>query len=115
MEAFSVDQMITQETMSADMYVFMMRSCGEAIKSIYPSIVSYVSLTIDTLFTHVIKMIQIQKSSHVVLKCREFPDLIVFLMKQILEIIIYEDTPAQWSVTRPLLPLYIIQKEVFFV
>ncbi|TPX44123.1 hypothetical protein SeLEV6574_g04696 [Synchytrium endobioticum] len=46
-------------------------------------------------------------------RAQETPEIFPFLLVRLLEVVLFEDSPNQWSLSRPLLPLILLQKDYF--
>ncbi len=114
MESFSTEQLYSLPDIDTQVFLYMMKACGEGVKLPDSSIVSHISSAIDNICTFVFKqtLINRPKPHYLVQKFSDYPNVLVFLLQSFMEICIFEDNAVQWSLSRSLLPLILLQRPV---
>ncbi|KAL7747065.1 hypothetical protein RI367_007561 [Sorochytrium milnesiophthora] len=100
----------------SDVFLRVCRLLGESVKSSNKELVSTAVSTVDNLATFVCKqtMEQTKQSNHVIVQAFvQYPDIFSYWLSSILGIVLLEDSPVQWSLTRPILPLVLLGQNFY--
>jgi hypothetical protein len=110
--------MLAMDNMEAHVFQYMMQFCAEALKSNESSICSQVAISIDYVFSYIVKEKMLERSAkkrpgeYLLVRTSENPAIVTVIMKLLLDLVFFEDHPSQWTFTRALLPLVLANKEV---
>ncbi|ORX83183.1 exportin-7 [Anaeromyces robustus] len=118
LETFSNDQMMSTDNFNSDAFLYIIKSCAEGIKQFNSSISTEACAVINQICTCVFKENEKRVNSnhkpHILVQFfNQYPQTLSFLLHSILDVIIFEDCPNNWSYSRPLLGLILLAKEEF--
>ena len=118
--------MLRLQSMDPKVFLYFMRGVASGLSSPDPSVSSQSAISIDYIYSHIFtrKMLlnSIAKSSalntstggdFLIESLTEFPTVATTLMSSILELLLFQDHATQWSLTRPLLPLILLNKDYY--
>jgi len=93
-----------------------MRALGNGINSLDPAVCTQSCAAIDHICTFVVQQSeqQISKRSDthwLVVYLARYSDILPFLFNTVFNVVLFEDKPVQWSLSRPLLGLILLHKE----
>ncbi|KAJ1922251.1 hypothetical protein H4219_000113 [Mycoemilia scoparia] len=96
-------------TIEENTYEHIIQLCSEALNHVETAIVSHSCSVIDGLCSYAIKQ-QDEPTplSAIILKKR---DILQFLCRELLNIVLFEDRPNDWSLLRPVFSLLMLEKE----
>jgi len=113
-QVFSSDQIQALSDIDSQVFLYMMQLCAEGLKSSDSQVSSQIAISIDYIFTFVVKQKMLSNTDHyLVIRTGENPNVVTFIMSRLLELVLFEDHPSQWTFTRALLPLVLANKEFF--
>lgn len=117
LDTFTDGHMMRLSNMDSDAFLYMMRALGTGVKSLEPSVCSQACAAIDHLCTFVVKETERQnskptKTHWLLLYLSQYTDILPFLFTTVFNVVLFEDKPIQWSLSRPLLGLILLHKEV---
>lgn len=104
--------------MSPNVFEYMLQFCAEALKSSDSSICSQVAISLDYIFSFIVKQKMRRGPSggkpgvYLLSRVDEIPGVVRYIMSRLFELVFFEDHPSQWTFTRALLPLILANKEV---
>jgi hypothetical protein len=110
--------MLAMRTMEPSVFQYMMQFCGEGLKSSDSAICSQVAISVDYIFSFVVKgkmgaRTGTEKAGEYLLtRMEENPGVVTGIMQLLLDLVFFDDHPSQWTFTRALLPLVLSNKEV---
>ncbi|KAJ2849181.1 hypothetical protein GGI22_005582, partial [Coemansia erecta] len=93
-------------------YEHMMRLCVEAFDHAETSVSSSACSVIDSILTAALEDMSASKQSRVVELVQQRKDVVVYLLKTMLNIVLFEDRPNDWSFSRPLFCLIVLDREL---
>ncbi|KAJ3037278.1 Exportin 7, partial [Rhizophlyctis rosea] len=110
-EAFTQEQFLFLKDISTDSFTYIVHACAEGVKA-QENVSSLACAIIDNIASFVVRQTMLSKPiSHTLfLRAEEQLQLFTLLMSRILDIVLLEDTTNNWSMTRPLLPLVLINR-----
>ncbi|KAG2176377.1 hypothetical protein INT43_005611 [Umbelopsis isabellina] len=116
LDTFTDGHMMRLSDMDSDAFLYMMRALGTGVKSLEPSVCSQACAAIDHLCTFVVKETERQnskptKTHWLLLYLSQYTDILPFLFTTVFNVVLFEDKPIQWSLSRPLLGLILLHKE----
>ncbi|KAI9285764.1 armadillo-type protein [Umbelopsis sp. AD052] len=116
MDVFTDKQMMQLPTMEADVFLYMMRAVGSGVKSLDPGVCTQACATIDHICTFVVQQSEMQiskrpKNHWLVLYLSQYTDILPYLFTTVFNVVLFEDKPVQWSLSRPLLGLMLLHKD----
>lgn len=111
--------MLTLGDMDPSVFLYFMRSSAEGLRSLDSGIPAQVSVAIDSVFSFVFKYNSRRQTvmlttppNYLVQRIEDFPFVVTIMMSRLLEVLLFDDHPTQWSLTRPLLPLVLLNRDV---
>jgi exportin-7 len=109
--------MMQLPTMEADVFLYMMRAVGSGVKSLDPGVCTQACATIDHICTFVVQQSEQRiskrpKNHWLVLYLSQYTDILPYLFTTVFNVVLFEDKPVQWSLSRPLLGLMLLHKDV---
>lgn len=109
--------MMQLPSMEADVFLYMMRAVGSGVKSLDPGVCTQACATIDHICTFVVQQSEQQiskrpKNHWLVLYLSQYTDILPYLFTTVFNVVLFEDKPVQWSLSRPLLGLMLLHKDV---
>jgi len=118
LETFSSDQMMNTDNFNSDAFLYIIKSCVEGIKQFNSSVSTEACAVINQICTCVFKenekSVNSNNKPHILVQFfNQYPQTLSFLLHSILDVIIFEDCPNNWSYSRPLLGLILLAKEEF--
>ncbi|TPX35726.1 hypothetical protein SmJEL517_g01976 [Synchytrium microbalum] len=115
LDIFSSEQLQSLTDLPAPAFTYILRASAEGLRSLDTMISSQACSTIDHIASYVFKQTVTGKPSNhfLVQRAQEIPSMFPHLLMKLLEVVLFEDSPNQWSLSRPLLPLILLQKEHF--
>jgi exportin-7 len=118
LEVLSLDHMDFLSQLDPEVFMYIMQSVSEGLTSLDAMISTNCCSSLDHILTFVFKRIQKKSKSSLqttpleqTLQLR--PEIMRKMMTDILNIIMYEDCRNQWSMSRPLLPLLLLNDEFY--
>ncbi|KAJ1906505.1 hypothetical protein LPJ81_001316 [Coemansia sp. IMI 209127] len=93
-------------------YEHMMRLCVEAFDHAETAVSSSACSVIDNILTAALENISASKQSRVVDLVQQRKDVVVYLLKTMLNIVLFEDRPNDWSFSRPLFCLIVLDRDL---
>lgn len=131
-QVFSSEQMLAMKDMDSQVFQYMMRLCSEGLSSSESGICSQVAISIDYCFSFIVKQKLLANAADssgrpsrwrstrdkqrpgefLLARMSENPSIVTFIMNKLLDLVLFEDHPSQWTFTRALLPLVLANKEV---
>ncbi|KAJ3053742.1 hypothetical protein HK097_003512 [Rhizophlyctis rosea] len=113
LESFTGDQLFFLKEIPLDAYEYVIRACAEGVGAPQENVSSLACTTIDQIASFVIRQSLLNKpTTHLLLqRASELPQLFTLVISRILETALFEDNTHNWSLTRPLLPLVLINRE----
>ena len=116
-QVFASEQIQSLSDIDPQVFSFMMESCIEGLKSSDGSISAQVAISIDYIFTFIVNQklvhIPLKREHYLIGRCAENPNIITFIMRQLLELVLFDDHQSMWTFTRALLPLILANKEYY--
>ncbi|KAF2366896.1 Armadillo-type fold [Trinorchestia longiramus] len=123
LECLAQDHMNFLATLEPNVFLYILSSISEGLTAIDTSVCSGCCATLDYLVTHLFKQLN-NKGGKKVVGVDVENDALVRVMKHqpqifhqmlatVLNIIMFEDCRNQWSMSRPLLPLILLNNEYF--
>ncbi|ORY07504.1 exportin-7-like protein [Basidiobolus meristosporus CBS 931.73] len=111
-DVFSNEHMTALPDMDSRVFWYIIRSLGEGLKSSESSISSFACSAVDHLCTFVIKLSNKKNQSHWLLQYfNQFSDILPFLFTTVFNLVLFDEKPNQWSLSRPLLGLILLNRE----
>ncbi|KAI9208668.1 exportin-7 [Polychytrium aggregatum] len=114
-DVFSSKQMMEISDLDPNFLLYILRSCGEGLRSVETLISTLSCNTIDYIVTFLFKQSQLEKRRvhYLIRRFQEMPQIIPFLLSRLMEVILTDDPQNQWSLSRPLLVLALLSPEYF--
>ncbi|KAL3895977.1 MAG: hypothetical protein SGCHY_004365 [Lobulomycetales sp.] len=132
-QVFSSEQMLAMKDMDSQVFQYMMRLCSEGLSSSESGICSQVAISIDYCFSFIVKQKLLANAADssgrpsrwrstrdkqrpgefLLARMSENPSIVTFIMNKLLDLVLFEDHPSQWTFTRALLPLVLANKEFY--
>ncbi|KAJ3297575.1 hypothetical protein HK104_000373 [Borealophlyctis nickersoniae] len=114
LECFSSEQMLLMKDLNAEVFSYIMHACAEGVKA-HDTVSTPTCATVENIATFILKqtMLNIQPQHELVLRAKEQLGLFTLLLSRFLEAAYLDDVPNLWSLTRPLLPLVLLNKEFY--
>ncbi|ORX44194.1 hypothetical protein BCR36DRAFT_130483 [Piromyces finnis] len=118
LETFSNDQMMNTDNFNTEAFLYIIKSCAEGIKQFNNSISTEACAVINqictTVFKETEKGVNPNNKTHILVQfLNQYPQTIPYLLHNMLDVVIFEDCPNNWSYSRPLLGLILLAKEDF--
>jgi exportin-7 len=118
LETFSNDQMMDSDNFNSEAFLYIIKSCAEGIKLFNNSISTEACAVINQICTTVFKenekSINSNSKPHIIVEfLKQYPQILAYLLHNLLDVVIFEDCPNNWSYSRPLLGLILLAKEEF--
>jgi exportin-7 len=118
LETFSNEQMMDADNFNSEAFLYIIKSCAEGIKLFNSSISTEACAVINQICTTVFKenekSINSNSKPHIIVEfLNQYPQTLSFLLHNLLDVVIFEDCPNNWSYSRPLLGLIILAKDEF--
>ncbi|KAI8851513.1 armadillo-type protein [Chytridium lagenaria] len=115
LEGFCNDQLFLQKDIDSSVLSYILRSLGEGLKSQETIISTAASNAVDAISTFIFQNTFGAKrvSNTLVQRVGEFPQILQYLVSCLLDVVIFEDPTNAWCLSRPLLPLILLNKEFF--
>ncbi|RUS35341.1 hypothetical protein BC938DRAFT_471836 [Jimgerdemannia flammicorona] len=113
LDVFTNEHMMAMPSMNADVFLYLMRALAEGVKSVDTNICSQACSCIDHLCTFVVQQSEKERpSSHWLLSfLNSSPGILPLLFSTVFNTVLFEDRPIQWSLSRPLLGLMLLNRK----
>ena len=100
--------------LDSNLFLYLMRACGEAAKSLDPAVIAQACSILDHICSFIFRQTILSKipPHWLVRKISEYPTVLSSILNKILDVALLEDTPVQFSLSRPLLPMILLNKQV---
>ncbi|KAJ2549432.1 hypothetical protein EV175_004453, partial [Coemansia sp. RSA 1933] len=93
-------------------YEHMMRLCVEAFDHAETAVSSSACSVIDNILTAALESMSAGKQARVVELVQQRKDVVAYLLKTMLNIVLFEDRPNDWSFSRPLFCLIVLDRDL---
>ncbi|RUS20332.1 Exportin-7-B [Endogone sp. FLAS-F59071] len=113
LDVFTNEHMMVMPSMNAEVFLYLMRALAEGIKSVDINICSQACSCIDHLCTFVVQQSEKERPSpHWLLSfLNNSPGVLPLLFSTVFNTVLFEDRSIQWSLSRPLLGLMLLNRE----
>uniref|UniRef100_A0A6A7FXJ8 Exportin-7-A-like n=2 Tax=Hirondellea gigas TaxID=1518452 RepID=A0A6A7FXJ8_9CRUS len=125
LECLAQDHMNFLATLEPNVFLYILSSISEGLSAIDTSVCSGCCATLDHIVTHLFKQLNNKGSKKAALGSvdvendslvkvmKHQPQILHQMLSTVLNIIMFEDCRNQWSMSRPLLPLILLNNEYF--
>jgi len=118
LEIFSSDQMMNTDNFDTEAFLYIIKSCAEGVKQFNSSVSTEACAVINqictTVFKETEKGVNTNTKPHILVQfLNEYPQTLPYLLHTLLDVVIFEDCPNNWSYSRPLLGLILLSKDEF--
>jgi len=112
--------MMDSDNFNSEAFLYIIKSCAEGIKLFNNSISTEACAVINQICTTVFKenekSINSNSKPHIIVEfLKQYPQILAYLLHNLLDVVIFEDCPNNWSYSRPLLGLILLAKEVYLL
>jgi len=109
--------MMNTDNFNAESFLYIIKSCAEGIKQFNNSISTEACAVINqictTVFKETEKGVNPNTKPHILVQfLNQYPQTLSYLLHNMLDVVIFEDCPNNWSYSRPLLGLILLAKDV---
>ncbi|OZJ04255.1 hypothetical protein BZG36_02466 [Bifiguratus adelaidae] len=113
LDVFTNEHMMALPDLNSDVFLYLMRACSEGVKSSDVSICSEACSSIDHICCWVVN--QSEKKNHpnhwLLNYFKQYTDILPFLFSTVFNTVLFEDKAIQWSLSRPLLALILLNQD----
>jgi len=112
--------MMNTDNFDTEAFLYIIKSCAEGVKQFNSSISTEACAVINqictTVFKETEKGVNNNTKPHILVQfLNEYPQTLPYLLHILLDVVIFEDCPNNWSYSRPLLGLILLSKDVILL